>query len=115
MKVLVLNGSPRANECTGTALKEVVDILEQEGIETETIQVGIKSIRGCIACNACSEMGKCVFDDLVNEVADKLKIPCKYRDADKYDPWWDCYYKRDLVDSDVEQIGDLIIIKYLYV
>ena len=73
MKVLVLNGSPRANECTGTALKEVVDILEQEGIETETIQVGIKSIRGCIACNACSEMGKCVFDDLVNEVAEKLK------------------------------------------
>ena len=73
MKVLVLNGSPRANECTGTALKEVVDILEQEGIETETVQVGIKSIRGCVACGSCHELGKCVFDDLVNEVAEKLK------------------------------------------
>ncbi len=52
------------------------------------------------------------YIEIVCEVADKLKIPCKYRAADKYDPWWDCYYKRDVVDKDVEQIEDLIIIKY---
>lgn len=73
MKVLILNGSPRPHECTGTALKEVADVLEKEGIETETIQVGSKDIRGCISCNSCGETGKCIFDDHVNEVAEKLK------------------------------------------
>lgn len=52
------------------------------------------------------------YIEIVCEVADKLKIPCKYRAADKYDPWWDCYYEKDVVDSDAEKIEDLIIIKY---
>jgi len=71
-KVLLLNGSPRANGCTATALQEMIKTFEAEGIETELIQIGNKNIRGCIACNKCDELGKCVFDDLVNEVAQKL-------------------------------------------
>lgn len=73
MKVLVINGSPNKNGCTGTALEEVVKTLNSEGIETEEIHVGNKDIRGCVACNRCVELGKCVFDDLVNEVAPKLQ------------------------------------------
>lgn len=69
MKVLVLNGSPRANGCTATALHEVAHTLHSEGIDTELVHVGNQDIRGCIACNRCMEQKKCVFDDLVNETA----------------------------------------------
>ena len=72
-KVLLLNGSPHQHGCTATALDEMVRVFEAEGIETEIIQVGIKNIRGCISCDKCSELGKCVFDDLVNEVAPKFE------------------------------------------
>ena len=68
-KVILLNGSPHANGCTATALNEMIKVFQEEGIETELIHVGNKSIRGCISCNRCSETGKCVFNDLVNEVA----------------------------------------------
>jgi multimeric flavodoxin WrbA len=71
-KVLLLNGSPHAQGCTATALEEMIGVFRQEGIETELIQVGSKSIRGCIACGKCHQTGKCVFDDLVNETASKL-------------------------------------------
>ena len=71
-KVLLLNGSPHSHGCTATALDEMAKAFEQEGIETEIIQVGRKSIRGCIACGKCEELGRCVFNDLVNEVAPKL-------------------------------------------
>ncbi len=71
-KVLLLNGSPHVNGCTATALAEMIGVFAAEGIETELIQVGAKQIRGCIACGKCDELGKCVFDDLVNEVAQKL-------------------------------------------
>ena len=73
MKVLLLNGSPRPTGCTGRALEEVASAMEVEGVETETIQLGTKAVRGCIACGRCSEKGKCVFDDLVNEVAEKFR------------------------------------------
>lgn len=73
MKVLILNGSPHAKGCTARALEEMTKIFAEEGIETELVQVGIKDIRGCIACGKCGELGKCVFDDLVNEVAEKFK------------------------------------------
>lgn len=73
MKVLMLNGSPRANGNTSIALKEMEKVFCKEGIECETIVVGNKDIRGCIACGKCAEMGKCVFDDLVNEVAEKFE------------------------------------------
>ena len=72
-KVLLLNGSPHQHGCTATALDEMIRVFEAEGIETELIQVGIKEIRGCIGCGRCSQTGKCVFDDLVNEVAPKLE------------------------------------------
>lgn len=73
MKVLILNGSPKSNGCTAKALKEVENTLNNEGIETETILVGNKDIRGCIFCGFCHENGKCVFNDLVNETATKFK------------------------------------------
>ncbi len=71
-KVLLLNGSPHPDGCTATALKEMIRVFENEGVETELIQVGGKEIRGCIACGKCMSLDKCVFDDLVNEVAEKF-------------------------------------------
>jgi len=74
MKILLINGSPRAGGNTAIALKELADTLETEGIETETVQIGSSAVRGCTACGACGKTGKCVFtDDPVNEVAEKLK------------------------------------------
>ena len=72
MKALLVNCSPRPNGCTFTALTELRNTLESEGIEVELIHVGNKNIRGCIACRKCASTGKCVFDDIVNEVAPKL-------------------------------------------
>ncbi|MBR1822164.1 MAG: flavodoxin family protein [Clostridia bacterium] len=73
MKVLLINGSPKANGNTALALKEMAAIFAQQGIETETIHVGNKPIRGCVACGGCAKNGKCVFDDLVNETAPKFE------------------------------------------
>ena len=72
-KVLLLNGSPKANGCTAAALQEMIRVFEAEGIETELIHVGNKDIRGCIACGTCGKKGKCVFYDLVNETAEKFR------------------------------------------
>ena len=72
MKVLMINGSPHVSGNTAVALKEMETIFRENGVEVETIQVGNKAIRGCIACGKCGELGKCVFDDLVNETAPKL-------------------------------------------
>ncbi len=72
MKVLLLNGSPKANGNTALALKEMAAVFEKEGIEAEIIHVGNREIRGCIACGSCGRKGKCVFDDLVNDVAPKF-------------------------------------------
>ena len=73
MKVLLINGSPRANGCTAAALKEMISVFEAKGVETELVHAGNKDIRGCIACGSCMKSGKCVFDDLVNEVASKFE------------------------------------------
>ncbi|MBQ8093689.1 MAG: flavodoxin family protein [Clostridia bacterium] len=73
MKVLLINGSPKANGNTAMALNEMIRIFEAEGVETELVHVGNKDIRGCIACHSCSTKGKCVFNDLVNETAPKLE------------------------------------------
>lgn len=73
MKVLILNGSPRINGNTTVALKEMEQVFEKEGIEYESIVVGNKDIRGCIACGKCGETGRCVFDDVVNEIAKKFE------------------------------------------
>ncbi|MDE6233673.1 MAG: flavodoxin family protein [Lachnospiraceae bacterium] len=73
MKVLIINGSPRVEGNTSIAVREMEKIFIEEGIEVETIQIGNKDIRGCIACNTCAETGKCVFDDMVNEAAKKFE------------------------------------------
>ena len=73
MKILLINGSPRANGNTAIALHEMEKVFATEGVETEYIQVGNKQIRGCMACGACANAGKCVFDDIVNEVAPKFE------------------------------------------
>ena len=73
MKVLIINGSPRVNGNTSLALNEMVKVFENNGIETEILQIGNQVIRGCSACGYCFEHGKCVFDDIVNEVAEKFK------------------------------------------
>ena len=72
-KVILINGSPRADQCTATALDEMIKVFNEEGVETELIHVGNKSIRGCVACGYCEKNGKCVFDDAVNEVNAKLE------------------------------------------
>ncbi len=73
MKVLILNGSPRKNGNTSIAIDEMVKVFDHEGIETEVIQVGNKDIRGCIACGRCSQLNRCTFDDIVNELAPKFE------------------------------------------
>lgn len=70
MKVLLINGSPHKDGCTARALREVANTLEQQGVETVTMQVGNQNIRGCIACGSCAGTGRCVFDDAVNEAAE---------------------------------------------
>ncbi len=73
MKVLILNGSPKTNGNTMVAINEMVQVFDAEGVETEVVQVGNKDVRGCISCNTCAEKGKCVFDDVVNEIAPKFE------------------------------------------
>ncbi len=73
MKVLMINGSPRPNSNTQIALDEMTVVFSSEGIETECISIGKDIIRGCMACGGCSKLGKCVFDDIVNEIALKFE------------------------------------------
>ena len=72
MKVLLINGSPHEKGCTFTALNEVADTLNKNGIETEIYHIGTKPIAGCIACRKCAQSGKCVFNDGVNEIGARL-------------------------------------------
>ena len=72
MKVLLINGSPKANGNTSIALHEMEKVFAENGIETELIHIGHQAIRGCIACGQCRQKGQCVFDDAVNEVAPKF-------------------------------------------
>jgi len=73
MKVLMINGSPHAKGNTYVALAEMEKVFLAEGIEVEIVHVGHKAIRGCVACYACSKLGKCAFDDEVNEIAKKFE------------------------------------------
>ena len=73
MKVLLINGSPRPQGCTFTALSEVARELKANGVETEIVQIGTKPVAGCIACGKCAKTGKCIFDDQVNELAERLE------------------------------------------
>ena len=73
MKVLLINGSPKAKGNTALALAEVAGALEKQGVETELIHVGNRDIRGCVACGRCATLGRCTFDDAVNEIAPKFE------------------------------------------
>lgn len=74
MKVVLINGSPHRKGNTFIALSEVAGALEKEGVQTEIIQLGIKAVQGCIACNKCAELGHCVFQDtLYNQVRESLQ------------------------------------------
>ena len=72
MKVLLINGSPKAKGNTAFALSQMEEVFAAAGVETETLQVGSQLIRGCTGCGSCYKTKKCVFDDLVNETAAKL-------------------------------------------
>lgn len=73
MKVLMINGSPRSKGNTYIALREMEQIFQKEGIETEIVTVGNKAIRGCIGCNQCQKNGKCIFEDEINLLAPKFE------------------------------------------
>lgn len=73
LKVLILNGSPRIHGNTSVAVSEMEKIFSESGVKTETVQIGNMDIRGCIACGSCFEKGKCVFDDIVNDLAPKFE------------------------------------------
>jgi len=73
LKVLLLNGSPRPNGNIALALHEMEQVFEKNGVEYETVLLGRTDIRGCIACETCRKNGKCVFDDIVNELAVKFE------------------------------------------
>lgn len=73
LNVLIINGSPRVGGNTSIALREMENVFHENDVNVETVQIGNKDIRGCIACNSCSEKGKCVFDDVVNELAPKFE------------------------------------------
>ena len=72
MKALLVNGSPRADGNTARALEEVASALRASGVETETVPLGVKPVRGCVACGRCRELGRCAFaDDVANEILEK--------------------------------------------
>lgn len=73
MKVLLVNGSPRPDSNTLLGIKEMQKIFAEQKIETEIFNIGNKEIRGCIACGSCGKTGRCVFDDAVNEFAEKFE------------------------------------------
>ncbi len=76
LKVLMLNGSPRENGNIALAFREMEQVFLENEVEAESILLGKKAIRGCIACESCRKNQKCVFDDIVNELA------VKFREAD---------------------------------
>lgn len=73
MKVLIVNGSPHENGNTSLALKEMKKVFDAEGVESETVRIGSMDVRGCIACGTCDRTGKCMFDDVVNQLAPKFE------------------------------------------
>ena len=74
MKVLLINGSPKKNGCTYTALSEIADTLKKEDIDSEIVHLGNGPVRDCIGCSACVKLKKCVFeDDVINEIIEKAR------------------------------------------
>lgn len=78
MKVLLLNGSPHQYGCTFTALKIIADELKTQGVESEIVWLGNEPVRGCAGCGACKKAGKCVHDDIINFIGEKIKTASGY-------------------------------------
>ena len=74
LKVLMLNGSPRADGNTAIALREMEQVFRENDVDVETVPIGKEAIRGCVACASCRKLGKCVFDDVVNTLAPKFEV-----------------------------------------
>ena len=72
MKVLLLNGSPHEKGCTYTALDQIADALRGDGVEAEILWLGKEAVTSCQACGACRKLGKCVYEDIVNQIAEKM-------------------------------------------
>ena len=85
MKVLMLNGSPHASGVNNLALREMEAVFKESGVETETVQVGNLAVRGCSACGACTKLGKCVYDDIVNELLPKFEKADRLFYASRFD------------------------------
>ena len=73
MKVLLVNGSPKEKGCTYTALTEVAETLEKNGIETEIFHLGTEPVVSCRACMACRKTGHCSYNDVVNVLIDRIE------------------------------------------
>ena len=71
-KILFINGSPNENGCVSTAIDEVIKVLNENSISTEKLWLGKKAMPDCMACMKCQEIGRCVFNDEVNQVAEKI-------------------------------------------
>jgi len=72
-KVLMLNGSPRPDGNIALAFHEMEQVFDECGVGYENILLGRQVVRGCVACESCRKTGKCVFNDIVNELAAKLE------------------------------------------
>ncbi len=73
LKVLIINGSPRVGGNTSVALREMETAFNEQGVETEIVQIGTEPVRGCISCGYCYEHDRCAFDDIVNTLAPKFE------------------------------------------
>ena len=73
LKVLIINGSPRVGGNTSVALREMETVFNEQGVETEIVQIGAEPVRGCASCGYCYEHDRCVFDDVVNTLAPKFE------------------------------------------
>lgn len=73
MKVLIINGSPRLNGNSQVLISNMVKVFNEYNVDVDVVEIGNKDVRGCIACGHCHENNGCVFNDIVNETAPKLK------------------------------------------
>ena len=73
MKVLLINGSPRVKSNTSILLEEMIKVFKDNNVESDLVSVGNKDVRGCMSCGYCHAHEGCVFNDIVNEAAEKFK------------------------------------------
>ena len=106
MKVLAINGSPRINGNTSIALNEMKKVFDKEGIEFEIVQIGNRNVRGCIDCGQCAKKGKCVFDDIVNELATKFETADGLVVAS---PVYYAYIKKEYIGTLEQRFGTLMV------